>query len=138
MTKPSATNQEAFDARSRRSAPPPDPADRLVTQAPKRDREIEIAKARARNEKRFGTPAAAALTELALTWRSAFLVVGLLRRLVFLAGDFFAGCLLGRSLLRRAAARPGAGRRAEPESSLEPTTSVTLTAAALATSRRRR
>ncbi len=60
MTKPSATNQEAFDAAiAAVSAATHTLLDSLVTQAPKRDREVEIAKARARNEKRFGTPAAA-------------------------------------------------------------------------------
>lgn len=58
MTKPSAANQDAFDTAiaavteaTRRLL-----AD-LVTQSPKRDRELEIARARARNEKRFGAAA---------------------------------------------------------------------------------
>jgi hypothetical protein len=60
MTKPSATNQEAFDAAiAAVSVATQTLLESLVTQAPKRDREVEIAKARARSEKRFGTPAAA-------------------------------------------------------------------------------
>lgn len=58
MTKPSAGNQQAFDtAVAAVEAATQVLLEALVTQAPKRDREIEIAKARARNEKRFGAPA---------------------------------------------------------------------------------
>lgn len=58
MTKPSGVNQEAFDeAIAAVTHATQELLDRLVTTAPKRDREVEIAKARARNEKRFG-PAA--------------------------------------------------------------------------------
>lgn len=57
MTKPSGANQEAFDAAiAAVTAATETLLDQLVTQAPKRDRQVEIAKARARNEKRFGTP----------------------------------------------------------------------------------
>lgn len=55
FTKPSKTNQAAFDlavedvARVAR-----DLLDSLVTNAPARDREVEAAKARARAAKRFG------------------------------------------------------------------------------------
>lgn len=58
MTKPSASNQQAFDtAIAAVTAATEALLDELVTNAPKRDREIEIAKARARNEKRFGAAA---------------------------------------------------------------------------------
>jgi len=58
MTKPSAANQEAFDAAvDAISAATETLLAQLVTQGPKRDREVEIAKARARNEKRFGVAA---------------------------------------------------------------------------------
>jgi hypothetical protein len=59
MTKPSAANQHAFDAAiAAVTATTQTLLDELVTTAPKRDREVEIARARARNEKRFGTPVA--------------------------------------------------------------------------------
>ncbi|MFY9914257.1 MAG: DUF2277 domain-containing protein [Nocardioidaceae bacterium] len=58
MTKPSAANQEAFDAAvAAVTAATETLLTQLVTQGPKRDRDIEIAKARARNEKRFGVAA---------------------------------------------------------------------------------
>ena len=59
MTKPSGANQAAFDAAIAAVTEATETLlDQLVTTAPKRDREVEIAKARARNEKRFGTPVA--------------------------------------------------------------------------------
>jgi len=59
MTKPSQSNQAVFDeAIAAVSAATQTLLESLVTQAPKRDREVEIAKARARSEKRFGTAAA--------------------------------------------------------------------------------
>ncbi len=59
MTKPSSANQEAFDqAVAAVTTATETLLEQLVTQAPKRDREVELAKARARNEKRFGTPVA--------------------------------------------------------------------------------
>ncbi|HEY7042427.1 MAG TPA: DUF2277 domain-containing protein [Nocardioidaceae bacterium] len=58
MTKPSAANQHAFDeAIAAVTAATRTLLDELVTHAPKRDREVELAKARARHEKRFGVPA---------------------------------------------------------------------------------
>jgi hypothetical protein len=55
MTKPSAANQEAFDAAvAAVSAATEELLDSLVSRAPKRDREVELMRARARNEKRFG------------------------------------------------------------------------------------
>lgn len=58
MTKPSAANQEAFDeAVAAVTAATEALLAQLVTQGPKRDRDLEIAKARARNEKRFGVAA---------------------------------------------------------------------------------
>jgi hypothetical protein len=59
MTKPSQSNQAVFDeAIAAVSAATQTLLESLVTHAPKRDREVEIAKARARSEKRFGTAAA--------------------------------------------------------------------------------
>jgi hypothetical protein len=59
MTKPSAANQEAFDAAITAVAQATQTLlESLVTQAPKRDRQVEVAKARARSEKRFGSRAA--------------------------------------------------------------------------------
>lgn len=58
MTKPSAANQEAFDAAVAAVTEVTETLlAQLVTNGPKRDREVEIAKARARNEKRFGVAA---------------------------------------------------------------------------------
>ena len=55
-TRPSQANEEAFD---RAVGEVTDVArrllDELVTKAPPRDRETEAAKARARNERRFGS-----------------------------------------------------------------------------------
>jgi hypothetical protein len=53
-TKPSATNQAAFDrAIAAVSAATSELLDSLVTSAPPRDREVEAAKARARSALRF-------------------------------------------------------------------------------------
>lgn len=58
-TKPSAANQAAFDEAVHEIAHVTRHLlEALVTQAPPRDRETEAMRARARNEKRFGTPAA--------------------------------------------------------------------------------
>ncbi|WP_232549126.1 DUF2277 domain-containing protein [Propioniciclava soli] len=60
MTKPSQANQAAFDAAvAEVEAATQRLLDALSTAAPPKDRETEAAKARARNEVRFGTPAAA-------------------------------------------------------------------------------
>jgi hypothetical protein len=60
MTKPSQANEEAFAAAvAAVSDATQTLLDHLVTNAPKRDREVEVAKLRARHEKRFGTPAGA-------------------------------------------------------------------------------
>lgn len=54
-TKPSIANQEAFDrAVVEVTSAAEKLLDSLVTQAPPRNREVEIAKARARNARRFG------------------------------------------------------------------------------------
>ncbi len=54
-TKPSAANSEAFDAAIDAVATATARLlDELVTAAPKRDREIEAAKARARSAERYG------------------------------------------------------------------------------------
>ena len=59
-TKPSAANQAAFDEAVHEIAHVTRHLlEALVTSAPPRDREIEAARARARNEKRFGAPARA-------------------------------------------------------------------------------
>ena len=59
MNKPSAANREAFDdAVDSVASITQQLLDALVTSAAPRDREIEAAKARARAEKRFGTPVA--------------------------------------------------------------------------------
>lgn len=56
MTKPSAANQHVFDhAIATIEAATAELLGSLVTSSPSRDRDTEIAKARARNEKRFGT-----------------------------------------------------------------------------------
>ncbi len=55
FTKPSKTNEEAFDrAVDEVAAAARYLLDSLVTHAPARDREIEAAKARARSAERFG------------------------------------------------------------------------------------
>ena len=57
-TKPSAANQHAFDEAVDAVAQATQHLlEHLVTHAPPRDREIEAARARARNEARFGTRA---------------------------------------------------------------------------------
>lgn len=54
-TKPSAANAQAFaDAIEAVSAATHDLLDQLVTTAPKKDREVEAAKARARAAERYG------------------------------------------------------------------------------------
>ena len=56
MSKPSMANQPAFDhAVAAVEAATRQLLDSLVTNAPTRDRQTEIARARARNERRFGT-----------------------------------------------------------------------------------
>jgi hypothetical protein len=55
-TRPSQANQEAFDDAVREVAEATGRLlDRLVTNAPPKDREVEAAKARARAELRYGT-----------------------------------------------------------------------------------
>jgi hypothetical protein len=57
-TKPSLANQPAFDAAIEAvSRATSDLLDQLVTSAPPRNREVEAAKARARNELRYGASA---------------------------------------------------------------------------------
>jgi hypothetical protein len=57
-TKPSLANQAVFDdAVAEIAHVTRHLLEDLVTTAPPRDRAVEAAKARARNEKRFGTPA---------------------------------------------------------------------------------
>ncbi|HET6668373.1 MAG TPA: DUF2277 domain-containing protein [Intrasporangium sp.] len=57
-TKPSQANQAAFDEAVDAIAHATQHLlDHLTTSAPPKDREVERAKARARNEIRFGTPA---------------------------------------------------------------------------------
>ncbi|HEX5712147.1 MAG TPA: DUF2277 domain-containing protein [Solirubrobacterales bacterium] len=57
-TKPSQANQEAFDDAVEEIAEVTAKLlDRLVTNAPPKDRETEAAKAKARSEKRFATAA---------------------------------------------------------------------------------
>jgi len=57
-TKPSQANQEVFDRAVDEVAEVADRLlDGLVTNAPKRDREVEATRARARAAKRFGTAA---------------------------------------------------------------------------------
>ncbi len=57
--KPSSANQAAFDEAVHQIAHATQRLlDALVTHAPPRDRETEAARARERNEKRFGVPAA--------------------------------------------------------------------------------
>jgi hypothetical protein len=57
-TKPSAANQEAFDAAVRAVTQiTRELLDNLTTKAPPRDREVEAAKARARAAERYGTRA---------------------------------------------------------------------------------
>ena len=59
-TRPSAANQEAFDAAVAAVADATRTLlDSLVTKAPPRDREVEAAKARARAAQRYGIPASA-------------------------------------------------------------------------------
>jgi hypothetical protein len=56
--RPSAANQAAFDEAVHQIAHITEHLlEALVTSAPPRDREVEIARARARNEKRFGVRA---------------------------------------------------------------------------------
>jgi hypothetical protein len=56
MNAPSKSNEEAFNrAVAQVTAAAEELLASLVTMAPPRDREIEAAKARARNEARFGT-----------------------------------------------------------------------------------
>jgi hypothetical protein len=58
VTKPSAANQEAFDAAvDAVAAATATLLSALVTKAPARDREVEAAKARARTAERYGRPA---------------------------------------------------------------------------------
>ena len=58
MTKPSAANAEVFERAVAEVAHLTQHLlDDLVTQAAPRDREVEAARARARNAARFGTPA---------------------------------------------------------------------------------
>ena len=58
-SKPSAANQPAFDEAVHEIAHiTRHLLEALVTTAPPRDREVEARKARERNEKRFGVPAA--------------------------------------------------------------------------------
>ncbi|MEP6666621.1 MAG: DUF2277 domain-containing protein [Nocardioidaceae bacterium] len=60
MTKPSAANQHAFDqAIADVTASTRQLLEELVTHAPKRDREVEAARAKVRSEKRFGVAARA-------------------------------------------------------------------------------
>ena len=55
-TRPSQANQEAFDDAVREVADATNRLlERLVTNAPPKDREVEAAKARARAELRYGT-----------------------------------------------------------------------------------
>jgi hypothetical protein len=57
-TRPSAANQEAFDAAVRAVTQATRVLlDTMTTKAPPRDREVEAAKARARAEERYGTRA---------------------------------------------------------------------------------
>jgi hypothetical protein len=57
-TKPSLANQPAFDAAIEAvSRATSELLDQLVTSAPPRNREVEAAKARARNELRYGASA---------------------------------------------------------------------------------
>jgi hypothetical protein len=57
-TKPSVANQHAFDeAIDAVHAATAVLLEQLVSHAPKRDRDVEAAKARARNAERYGTPA---------------------------------------------------------------------------------
>ena len=57
-SKPSAANAEAFQTAVEEVAQITRTLlERLVTQAPPRDREVEAAKARARAAERYGTPA---------------------------------------------------------------------------------
>lgn len=59
FTRPSAANAAAFEeAVAQVAAATRTLLDRLVTNAPPRDREVEAAKARARAAKRYATPAA--------------------------------------------------------------------------------
>ena len=58
--KPSRANQEAFDRGVETvAAAARELLDSLTTKSPPKDREVELAKARARTAKRFGTAAAA-------------------------------------------------------------------------------
>lgn len=58
-TKPSAANQQVFDQAVHEIAHlTRHLLEALTTSAPPRDREVEARKARERNEKRFGVPAA--------------------------------------------------------------------------------
>ena len=58
FTRPSAANAAAFEeAVAQVAAATRTLLERLVTQAPPRDREVEAAKARARAAKRYATPA---------------------------------------------------------------------------------
>ena len=55
FTRPSQANQEAFDkAVDKVAVVAEELLSHLVTTAPSRDREVEVAKARARAQKRFG------------------------------------------------------------------------------------
>ena len=55
FTKPSKANEEVFEAAIQKIASSSrELMESLVTQAPKKDREVEKARARARAEKRFG------------------------------------------------------------------------------------
>ena len=62
FTKPSKTNEDAFNrAVDRVAAAAHELLHSLVTNAPPRDRDIEMIKARARSAKRFGSAPAAAV-----------------------------------------------------------------------------
>jgi hypothetical protein len=59
FTKPSKANEEVFNrAVEQVTAAAKELLDALVTTAPPRDREVEVAKARARSAERFGTQSA--------------------------------------------------------------------------------
>lgn len=59
VNKPSKANEEVFNAAVEEvAAAAQKMLDSLVTTAPPRDRDVELAKARARNAERFGKPVA--------------------------------------------------------------------------------
>jgi hypothetical protein len=64
FTRPSKANEDAFNrAVERVTQVAQELLDSLVTNAPPRDREVEVVKARARSAKRFGSPAVALVAE---------------------------------------------------------------------------